>query len=103
MSIYGRFYFRPSKGEQIHTEIRPAPDGFSAILGAVRGLDGEPVENAITLLFRVPEKGEPEFIAQFATDEEGHFFFGPLPGEELYLVKVFKSTLNMRELEIPGD
>ena len=103
MSIYGRFYFRPAPGEQIHTEICPAPDGFSAILGAVRECDGEPVENAMTLLFRVAKTGDPELIAQFATDEEGHFFFGPLPGDELYLVKVFKSALNVRELEIPAD
>lgn len=103
MSMYGRFYFRPTQGEQIHTQLSPAREKGGTIIGVVKSHDGKPMENALTLLFRVPEGGDIELLAQFATDEEGQFFFGPLPGDELYLIKVFKSELQVRELEIASD
>ena len=102
MSIYGRFYFRPGEGEAVTTRLCCASRQGSSIMGAVRTEEGECVSGAMALLFRVPRSGEPELLAEFVTDEEGHFFFGPLESGELYLVKVFKSALEKRELEIAG-
>ena len=33
----------------------------------------------------------------------GHFIFGPLESETLYLVKVYKDSIKLRELEIKTE
>ncbi|MGI6029025.1 MAG: hypothetical protein ACOX81_06415 [Candidatus Heteroscillospira sp.] len=100
MSLYGRFYFRPGEGETLTTRLCCSGNPHGAVLGAVCTSSGEAVPGALALLFRVPDEGEIELIDQFSTDEEGHFFFGPLESGALYLIKVFKSSLELRELEI---
>ena len=99
MSIYGRFYFRPGEGEQINTRLCCARSQGSAVMGEVINEEGLAVSGALALLFRVPERGRTEFLAEFITDEEGHFFFGPLESGQLYLVKVYKGEQDIRFLE----
>lgn len=101
--MYGRFYFRPGEGELLTTRLCGAGKHEGAVLGQVCTREGQHLPGALALLFRVPEKGEIELLAQFVTDEEGQFFFGPLESGELYLVKVFKSALELRELEIAPE
>ena len=103
MSTYTRFFFRPSSGEQVSTAISLGAQEHSAVCGRVTGAESEPVEDALVLLFRVAEDGAPELLSQFCTDSDGHFIFGPLEGEVLYLIKVFKNNLKLRELEIRAD
>ena len=100
MSIYGRFYFRPGEGESVNTRLCCTPGRGSSIMGLVETGEGAPVQGALALLFIVPDHSAPELMAEFLTDEEGHFFFGPLESGKLYLVKVFKSQLERRQLEI---
>ena len=103
MGIYGRFYFRPAPGEQIHTELRPAESSAAAIVGLVRSDGGKPLPGAVALLFSVRDGEEPELLAAGQTDDEGQFCFGPLEAGQLYLVKVFKSGSRQRELELPAE
>lgn len=100
MSTYSKFYFRPAKGEQISTTLTPEPDESSAICGRVTDGRGRPVEGALVLLFRSEEEHAPALLARFCTDDDGHFLFGPLESETLYLIKVFKNNVKLRELEV---
>ena len=103
MSTYSKFYFNPRKGEQVNTSITPEPDERSAICGKVLDARGKPVENALVLLFRAGEDSESDLISRFCTDEDGHFIFGPLESDILYLIKVFKNDVKLRELEIRAE
>ena len=103
MSTYSKFYFRPARGEQIETTITPLPDEKSAICGRVTDSRGMPVPDALVLLFRTDEGALPELVSRFCTDEDGHFFFGPIEGERLYMIKLFKNSIKLRELEIQTD
>lgn len=103
MSTYPKFYFRPARGEQINTVIGPNDDSAAAICGRVIDGRGRPVEGALVLLFLTTENEAPELISRFTTDDDGHFLFGPLPPEQLYLIKVFKSDNKLRQLEIVTD
>ena len=103
MSTYSKFYFHPGKGEQVNTSITPEPDERSAICGKVLDGKGRPVENALVLLFRAGEDRVSDLISRFCTDEDGHFIFGPLESEILYLIKVFKNDVKLRELEIRAE
>lgn len=101
MGTYSKFYFRPAKGEQISTEITPEAEERSAICGRVADPKGRAVENAIVLLFRAGDGSEPPaLLSRFCTDDDGHFIFGPIEGGVLYLIKVYKDNLKIRELEI---
>lgn len=100
MSTYGKFYFRPLAGEQICTELIPREDAHTAICGKVLSPEGKPVEDAVVLLFLPGERDEVTLISRFVTDEDGHFIFGPLKGGTLYLIKVFRDDVKLRELEI---
>lgn len=103
MGTYTKLYFRPDKGEQIITTITPGTIDHSAICGRVIDSKGVPIKDALVLLFRVQEEDAAELISQCCTDEEGHFIFGPLEGEWLYLVKVTKNSMRLRELEVVTD
>jgi len=96
---FTKFYFRPGQGEQIETTITLRQDNRSAIHGYVRDAAGEPYADAAVLLFEVPERGEPKLFSQMFTDEFGQFVFGPLEAGKLYLAKVFKNTMNLREIQ----
>lgn len=103
MSTYPKFYFRPSRGEQINTTISPGEDPYASICGRVADGHGKPVDKALVMLFRAGDDGEPELLGRSTTDEDGHFLFGPLEPEQLYLVKVFKNDAKLRQLEIRTD
>ena len=100
MSTYGRFYFRPQAGEQITTDITPEREQHAAICGRVLSPSGIAVENAVVLLFLPGEGDSLTLVSRFVTDEDGHFIFGPLEGGTLYLIKVFRDDVKLRELEI---
>lgn len=103
MSTYGKFYFRPGAGEQISTQITPGEDIAASIVGRVLNPDGEAVPDAVVLLF-LPGDGENmTLISRFITDKDGHFIFGPLSAGTLYLIKVFRDDVKLRELEIRTD
>lgn len=103
MSTYSKFYFHPAKGEQINTVIRPESDVNAAIFGKIIDASDKPVSGAMVLLFRTFEEAEPELKARFCTDEDGHFMFGPLEADVLYLIKVFRNNIKIRELEVRTD
>ena len=103
MATYAKFYFRPGKGEQISAAVTPEPDGRSAIWGKVLDQKGRPVQDALTLLFRAAEGEDPALEGRFCTDEDGHFMFGPLQSEVLYIIKVYKDDGKIRELEVRAE
>lgn len=99
MGAFAKFYFRPSKGEKIHTVITPKEDESSGICGKVT--DGErALKAALVLLFETEGQETTKLLATALTDEDGDFAFGPLRSGELYLIKVYKDSLKLRELEI---
>lgn len=99
MSAFSKFYFRPGAGETIHTVVTPTEDEGCAICGKVVGGDA-PMRDALVLLFEAEGEKTGRPIAAFVTDEEGEFAFGPLKDERLYIIKVYKDSLKLRELEI---
>ena len=96
---FTKFYFKPGQSEQIETTIRLRQDSRSVIHGYIKDTSGEPFADAAVLLFEAQERGDPRLISQMFTDEFGQFLFGPLEAGQLYLVKVFKNTMRVRELE----
>lgn len=96
---YSKFYFRPGQGEQIETTIHLRHDSRCVIHGYVKDVAGEPFSDAAVLLFETPERGQPRLVSQMFTDEFGQFVFGPLEAGQLYLAKVFKNTIRIREIE----
>jgi len=99
VGAFAKFYFRPSKGEKIHTVVTPKEDESGGIYGKVA--DGErAIKGALVLLFETQGQETAKLFATAFTDEEGDFAFGPLQAGELYLIKVYKDSLKLRELEI---
>ena len=99
MSAVAKFYFRPAKGEKIHTVITPKEDDSCGICGKVT--DGErPVLGALVLLFEAEGQETRKLLSTVITDEDGEFAFGPLDEKELYVIKIYKNSLKLRELEI---
>lgn len=99
MSAYAKFYFRPSKGEWVHTVVTPDEEPGSGIYGRVVE-KGKTVKDALVLLFRAEGEREGELLSAVTTDSEGEFAFGPLGDGELYAIKVFRDSIKLRELEI---
>ncbi len=101
MSGYAKFYFRPAEGEQIKTAVHIEADCRSALCGIVLDAAEKPVSDALVLLLRAGENGSDDSILAYCfTAEDGSFVFGPLQGNSLYLVRIFKSSVRLRELEI---
>jgi len=99
VSAFAKFYFRPSKGEKIHTVVTPKEDESCGICGKVT--DGErPVTGAFVLLFETEGQETKKLLSAVTTDEDGEFAFGPLAEKELYVIKIYKDSLKLRELEI---
>ena len=99
MGAFAKFYFRPSKGEKIHTTVTPKEDLSCGICGRVS--DGEKdVTGALVLLFETVGTETGKLRSSFVTDGDGEFAFGPLAPGELYVIKVYKDSLQLRELEI---
>ena len=101
MTGYAKFYFKPAAGEQIETIIHTETDKRCAIYGTVLDKEDKPVENALVLLFKSGEK--EELIYRIFTDKSGYFVFGPLENDVLHLIKIYKNSVKLRELEIRTD
>ncbi len=99
--MYTKFFVHPGEHETIKTEITLAPDRRSALHGRVCLPDGKPAVDALVMLFHAGvQGGEPKFVSCMFTDDSGHFVFGPLEPEVLCLLKVYKNSVKVRELEI---
>jgi protocatechuate 3,4-dioxygenase beta subunit len=101
LSSVARFYFKPAEGEHIETTVKIEQEKSAAICGTVRDRDGTSVEGALVLLFKSGQ--DKKLIDRQFTDEEGQFSFGPIEGNILYLIKVYKNSVKIRELEIIAD
>ncbi|MGI5978198.1 MAG: hypothetical protein ACOX66_01710 [Oscillospiraceae bacterium] len=99
MSAFAKFYFRPSPGEKIHTVAAAREDNDCGIFGHVT--DGErPLQNAFVLLFEADGQAAGRLVSAVTTDADGAFAFGPLEAGRLYLAKVYRDGVKVRELEI---
>lgn len=101
LSSVAKFYFKPAEGEHIETTVKIEQEKAAAICGTVRDKSGTPVEGALVLLFRSGQ--EKKLIDRQFADDEGQFSFGPIEGNVLYLIKVYKNSVKIRELEIVAD
>lgn len=99
MSTFARFYFRPTKGEWIHTTVGPEEEEGYGIVGRVEE-KGSPVSGALVLLFKAEGEAAGKMLSSVTTDVDGEFAFGPLSPGQLYAIKVFRDSLKLRELEI---
>jgi hypothetical protein len=75
------------------------PESRSAIQGYVRNHDEKAIADALVMLFECTEDSF-KLLTETFTDETGMFFFGPLNPGRLHLIKVFKDTVKIRELDI---
>ena len=101
MSAGVKFYFKPAAGEHIKTAVNIEPDTSAAILGTVLNTQSVPVDNALVLLFRAGN--EKKLIDRQFTDDEGQFYFGPIEGDVMYQIKIYKNHVKIRELEIVAE
>jgi hypothetical protein len=101
LSSVTKFYFKPAEGEHVETTVKIEPEKAAAVCGTVRDKTGAVVENALVLLFRSGQ--DKKLLDRQFTDEEGQFSFGPIEGNILYLIKVYKNSVKLRELEIVAD
>ena len=73
----------------------------SALRGVVLDASEAPVRDALVLLMKAGEgDGDDSVLACCFTQPDGGFAFGPLPGNALYIVRVFKSSARLRNVEI---
>lgn len=98
-----KFYFRPGEGELIETVVHLNPERDSSIHGYVRDSEGRAIFEALVMLFKTGENDELTFHTQTFTDEMGQFIFGPLTPGQLYMIKVFKNAVKIRELQIRSE
>lgn len=101
MSSSAKFYFKPAEGEYIETNVRLVPEKTAAICGTVRDKSDKPQQGALVLLFKSGQ--ENVLLGRHITDEDGQFSFGPLEPDVLYLIKVYKNSIKIRELEIVAE
>lgn len=101
MSSVAKFYFKPAEGEHIETTVKIEQEKAAAICGIVKDRGGTAVEGALVLLFKSGQ--EKRLVDRQFTDDEGQFSFGPIEGNVLYLIKVYKNSVKIRELEIVAD
>ena len=99
MSAFAKFYFRPAKGEKIHTVAAVSEDRDCGVFGHVT--DGEkPLPGAFVLLFEADGQAAGQLVSAITTDADGTFAFGPLEAGRLYLAKIYRDGVKVRELEI---
>lgn len=101
MNLYESFYVKPAANERIETVVHIQPDRRPALLGTVVGADHKPVEAALVAVYRSGGADAPDTpVGSLYTDALGQFAFGPLEPDRLYQVRVFKSSENVRSLEL---
>lgn len=101
MSSVAKFYFKPMEGEHVETTVKIEQEKAAAVCGTVRDKTGAVVEGALVLLFSSGQT--KKLIDRQFTDDDGQFSFGPIEGNVLYLIKVYKNSIKIRELEIIAD
>jgi hypothetical protein len=99
VSAVTAFFLKPGEGEHLETNVELEPSKAAAVCGTVTQ-SGEPVRHALVLLFHAEER---KLIDRQFTDADGQFFFGPLEGNRLYLVKIYKNSTKIREVEIVAE
>ena len=100
MSAYAKFFIRPGVNERIETQVNLKAETRSAIHGVIRGENGLPVADAVVMLFETGNTPDDlHHITQMISDENGRFVFGPLTAGKLYMIKIFKNAVKLRELE----
>lgn len=97
MNYTHSFFVKPAANEIIATRSALSPDQRPALTGAVTGADGKPAAGALVTIYRAGASEAP--IGALYTDEQGQFTFGPLDPGQLYHVKVFHPSDNIRALE----
>lgn len=99
MGAFAKLYIRPSQGEIIHTVVSPTEDKGCCVCGKVAD-NGKAVKGALALLFEAEGQEAKQLLSAFVTDDDGEFAFGPLENGRLYVIKVYKDSMKLRELEI---
>ena len=102
MDSHFSFYCKPKKGQRIEAVLQVERAQSAAIHGVLRDSGGEPLTEALALLFRADENKDVP-IAQAQSDPEGHFAFGGLQGDTLYQVKIFQQNREIRKLALGED
>lgn len=97
MNYIQSFYVKPAAHEVVETRVSLALDCRPALVGTVVNAQDKPVEAALITFYRADAPTRP--IGALYTDEFGRFTFGPLEPGQLYHVKVFHATDNIRTLE----
>lgn len=101
MNLYESFCVKPAANERIETVVHIHPDRRPALLGTVLDARHRPVEDALVAVYRSGGAEAPDTpVGSLYTDELGQFAFGPLEPDQLYQVRVFKSSDNVRSLEL---
>ena len=94
-----KFYVKPAPGERVETELILPSTQEAVILGCVRTADGAPAAACAVLLYG---DGDAIPMKQAFTDAEGRFCFGPLAGDQLYIINIYHDDTHIRTLEIGG-
>lgn len=92
-----KFYVKPSPGERVETELALPGEQPALILGTVRLPTSDPAGECAVLLYA---DGDDAPLHQAFTDEQGRFCFGPLPGDRLYIINIYRDGTRIRSLEI---
>ena len=90
------FYIKPGPGERADTAVPLPGSGGEVIAGTVSD-DRGPVEGALVLL---TEQETGSLLQYTVTDSLGRFWFGPLPGDVLYFLRVQKPDGTVRTVEL---
>jgi len=93
LSAFSKFYFRPGENERVETTVSLRQELRSAIHGTVRDVNGQPLRDALVILFEVMHDGALTLVGQMFTDEDGQFVFGPLHDGRLHLVKIYQNSI----------
>ncbi len=96
MNFIHSFYVKPTAHEMVDAAVTLPPDQRPALTGTVLHEDEKPVADALVTLYRADAPARP--VGAVYTDELGRFAFGPLEAGQLYCVKVFKASGDVRTL-----
>ncbi len=92
-----KFYIKPAPGERVQAELTLPAAQESFLLGTVKTAAGDPAVGCAVLL-QADGGGVP--VHQAVTDETGRFVFGPLPGDQLYIINIYHDDTHVRTVEI---
>lgn len=90
------FYIKPSPGEYVDATV-PLSSSSGAIISGLVTDRQTPVEGALVLLL---EQDSGQLLFYTVTDTQGRFWFGPLPDDTLYLLRVQKLSNQTRTVEL---